>query len=105
MDFVFSPEQLALRESVRAFLAAEAPISYVRQMAEHDDAGITPEVWAKIVDLGWTGLLVPESAGGPGLRPVRAGGVQGGRGRAALSRPLFSSPLPPTPPPPPPRPP
>ena len=29
-------------------------------MAEHDDAGITPEVWRQIVDLGWTGLLVPE---------------------------------------------
>src|SRR6478752_470095 len=91
MDFVFSPEQLALRESVRAFLAAEAPISYVRQMAEHDDAGITPEVWAKIVDLGWTGLLVPESAGGLGLGLVDAVVVQEEMGRAVFPGPYFSS--------------
>ena len=91
MDFVFSPEQLALRESVRAFLAAEAPIAYVRRMAEHDDAGITPEVWAKIVELGWTGLLVPESAGGLGLGIVDAVVVQEEMGRALFPGPFFSS--------------
>src|SRR6476469_799546 len=76
MDFVFSPEQLALRDAVRSFLAAEAPNEYVRRMAEHDDAGVTPEVWRKIVDLGWTGLLVSESAGGLGLGLVDAVVVQ-----------------------------
>src|SRR5882672_2694556 len=91
MDFVFSPEQLALRESVRAFLGAVAPIAYVRRMAEHDDAGITPEVWAKIVDLGWTGLLVPESAGGLGLGLVDAVVVQEEMGRALFPGPYFSS--------------
>src|SRR5260370_2814893 len=91
MDFVFSPEQLALRESVRAFLAAEAPMAYVRRMAEHDDAGITPEVWRKIVDLGWTGLLVPESAGGLGLGVVDAGVVQEEMGRAGCPGAYFSA--------------
>ncbi len=43
VDFTFSPEQEQLRASVRAFLIAEAPKAYVRQMAEHDDAGITPD--------------------------------------------------------------
>jgi len=52
MDFTFSPEQIALRDAVRSFLSAEAPNEYVRRMAEHDDAGVTPEVWRKIVDLG-----------------------------------------------------
>jgi alkylation response protein AidB-like acyl-CoA dehydrogenase len=60
MDFTFSPDQEALRDAVRAFLGSEAPMDYVRRMAEHDDAGITPEVWRKIVDLGWTGLLAPD---------------------------------------------
>src|SRR5215468_10689920 len=91
MDFTFSPEQEALRESVRAFLAAEAPSEYVRRMAEHDDAGITPEVWAKIVELGWTGLLVPESAGGLGLGLVDAVVVQEEMGRAVFPGPYFAS--------------
>src|SRR5436190_706730 len=91
MDFVFSPEQEALRESVRAFMAAEAPMAYVRRMAEHDEAGVTPDVWRKIVDLGWTGLLAPESAGGLGLGLVDAVVVQEEMGRALFPGPFFSS--------------
>ena len=60
-------------------------------MAEHDDAGITPEVWRKIVDLGWTGLLVPEAAGGLGLGLVDAVVVQEEMGRAVFPGPYFSS--------------
>jgi alkylation response protein AidB-like acyl-CoA dehydrogenase len=91
MDFTFSPDQEALRDSVRAFLAAEAPMDYVRRMAEHDDAGITSDVWRKVVDLGWTGLLVPESAGGLGLGIVDAVVVQEEMGRALFPGPFFSS--------------
>jgi alkylation response protein AidB-like acyl-CoA dehydrogenase len=91
MDFTFSPEQIALREAVRSFLAAEAPNEYVRRMAEHDDAGITDDVWRKIVDLGWTALLVPESAGGLGLGLVDAVVVQEEMGRAVFPGPFFSS--------------
>src|SRR5580765_3402895 len=91
MDFTFSPEQIALREAVRSFLAAEAPNEYVRRMAEHDDTGVTPEVWRKIVDLGWTGLLVAESLGGLGLGLIDAVVVQEEMGRAVFPGPYFSS--------------
>jgi alkylation response protein AidB-like acyl-CoA dehydrogenase len=91
MDFTFSPEQIALRDSVRSFLAAEAPNEYVRRMAEHDDVGVTDDVWRKIVDLGWTALLVPESAGGLGLGLVDAVVVQEEMGRAVFPGPYFSS--------------
>jgi len=91
MDFTFSPEQIALRDAVRSFMAAEAPNEYVRRMAEHDDVGVTDDVWRKIVDLGWTGLLVPESAGGLGLGLVDAVVVQEEMGRAVFPGPYFSS--------------
>jgi alkylation response protein AidB-like acyl-CoA dehydrogenase len=91
VDFTFSPEQGALRDAVQAFLRAEAPNDYVRRMAEHDDAGITPELWRRIVDLGWTGLLVPERLGGLGLGLVDAVVVQEEMGRAVFPGPYFSS--------------
>ena len=91
MDFTFSADQDALRDAVRAFLAAEAPKEYVRRMAEHDDAGITPEVWRKIVDLGWTGSARPGAAGGLGLGLVDAVVVQEEMGRAVFPGPFFSS--------------
>jgi alkylation response protein AidB-like acyl-CoA dehydrogenase len=91
MDFTFSADQEALRDAVRAFMQAEAPKEYVRRMAEHDDAGITDELWAKIVDLGWTGLLVPETNGGLGLGLIDAVVVQEEMGRAVFPGPFFSS--------------
>src|SRR3954465_5461072 len=91
MDFMFSADQDALRDAVRAFLQTEAPKEYVRRMAEHDDAGIPPEMWRKIVELGWTGLLVPEAQGGLGLGLVDAVVVQEEMGRAVFPGPYFSS--------------
>jgi alkylation response protein AidB-like acyl-CoA dehydrogenase len=91
VEFTFSPEQDALRAAVGDFLRAEAPIDYVRRMAEEDDAGITPEVWNQIVSLGWTGVLVPEQHGGLGLGIVDAVVVQEEMGRALFPGPFFSS--------------
>jgi alkylation response protein AidB-like acyl-CoA dehydrogenase len=72
-------------------MSAEAPKEYVRRMAEHDETGIEPEVWRKLVDLGWTGLLVPEPFGGLGLGIVDAVVVQEEMGRATFPGPFFSS--------------
>jgi alkylation response protein AidB-like acyl-CoA dehydrogenase len=91
MDFTFSPEQEALRDAVRAFMHAKAAKEYVRRMSEHDDAGVTPDVWDHIVSLGWTGLLVPEAQGGLGLGAVDAVVVQEEMGRATFPGPFFSS--------------
>ena len=86
MDFTFSPDQDQLRAAVRSFLDKESPKEYVRQMAEHDDTGITPEVWHAITDLGWTGVLVPEEYGGLGLGIVDAVVVQEEMGRGRVPR-------------------
>src|SRR6476659_1330233 len=50
MDFTFTPEQEALREQAREFLAA------------------TPEPsWSQLAELGWTGVSIDEEEGGAGL--------------------------------------
>lgn len=65
MDFTFDAEQEALRDTTRAFLAAEVPPTRVRALMD-DERGFTDELWKKAVDLGWTGMLVPERHGGTG---------------------------------------
>src|SRR5256885_6982786 len=90
MDFTFSPEQDALREAVRATLAAEAPSAYVRRMID-DDAGVSPELWSKLAPLGWLGLLVPEAHGGLGLGLVDLVVVQEEMGEALFPGPYLSS--------------
>jgi alkylation response protein AidB-like acyl-CoA dehydrogenase len=90
MDFTFSAEQDALRESVTAFLASEAPNSYVRAMAE-DERGFTDELWVKLADLGWPGLLVPEEHGGLGRGLVDLVVVLEEMGKLPFPGPFFSS--------------
>jgi alkylation response protein AidB-like acyl-CoA dehydrogenase len=75
---------------VRSFLRHDAPPSYVRAMAE-DPRGFTDELWGKITDLGWPGLLVPEAHGGLGLGLVDMTVVMEEMGRLPFPGPFFSS--------------
>lgn len=90
MDFTFSPEQDALRDVARSFLAAEAPAPYVRAMLD-DDRGVTDELWARIAELGWTGVLVPEAHGGAGLGLLDAVVLAEETGALPLPGPWLSS--------------
>jgi alkylation response protein AidB-like acyl-CoA dehydrogenase len=90
VDFTFSPEQDALRDVARSFLAAEAPAPYVRAMID-DDRGVTDALWARIAELGWTGVLVPEAHGGSGLGLLDAVVIAEETGALPLPGPWLSS--------------
>jgi alkylation response protein AidB-like acyl-CoA dehydrogenase len=84
VDFTFSPEQDALRASVRSWLEAHAPSAYVRSMLE-DDRGFSDEVWNGLTDLGVVDLL---SSGGELVDMVV---VQEEMGRLPFPGPFFSA--------------
>jgi alkylation response protein AidB-like acyl-CoA dehydrogenase len=90
MDFAFSAEQDDFRQAVRTTLAAETPSAYVRAMIE-DPAGVTPRLWSTMADLGWLGVLVPESAGGLGLGLVDLVVLQEELGALPFPGPFLSS--------------
>ena len=90
MDFTFSEDQDALRDAVRTFLANEAGTTYVRAMAD-DERGFTDELWGRIAEMGWTGLLVPEDHGGLGLGLVDMVVLMEEMGRLSFPGPFFSS--------------
>ncbi len=66
MDLGLSETQELLKNSARDFLENESPEQLVRDM-EEDDAGYSPELWSKMAEQGWQGLLVPEEHGGAGF--------------------------------------
>src|SRR3972149_5328256 len=66
MDFQLSEEQEMLRKSARDFLSIECPKSLVRNI-EASDLGYSQELWKKMAELGWMGLILPEEYGGAGL--------------------------------------
>jgi len=90
MDFGFSEEQELLRKSAADFLARECPMTYVRQMMD-DARGYSDELWNKMAELGWTGLIYPEEYGGAGLSIVDLVVVLEEMGKASLPGPFFSS--------------
>ncbi len=68
MDFGFSDEQQAIKETARQMLSARTPLSAVREAAEsgnRDDA-----LWSEIRELGWPGIAIDEEHGGQGLGMV-----------------------------------
>jgi alkylation response protein AidB-like acyl-CoA dehydrogenase len=90
VDFTYDDEQLALQEVAHTALERECGPDLLRQLAE-DDAGITPGLWSTLVDLGWTGLLVPEDQGGVGAGLLETTIVLEQMGRIPLPGPFFSS--------------
>lgn len=86
MDFTFSAEQDAMRESVRSVLAKETPPAYVRRMID-DEQGFTDELWQQLADLGWLGVLAP----GSGLGMVDLVVLQEEMGKLPLPGPFLSS--------------
>ncbi|MGW4125850.1 acyl-CoA dehydrogenase family protein [Nocardia sp. NPDC004711] len=66
MNLLPSEDQIGIAEVAHQFLAAEIPLSRVREMHALPGA-VGHDLWSKCADLGWLGLAVPEEAGGIGL--------------------------------------
>ncbi|MEG0052704.1 MAG: acyl-CoA dehydrogenase family protein [Comamonas sp.] len=69
MDFTFSEDQIAFRDSVSRFLMTEAAPEMLRDVWE-TETGRSPELWAKIAEQGLMGLSIPEAYGGMGMADV-----------------------------------
>ena len=63
MDLGLTERQEMLKLTARGFLAKECPKAVVREMME-DERGYPPELWRKMADLGWMGLVFPGQYGG-----------------------------------------
>jgi alkylation response protein AidB-like acyl-CoA dehydrogenase len=66
MDLGLDEQQEMLKNFARDFLEKECPEQLVRQM-EEDENGYSPELWQKMAQQGWMGLIIPEEYGGTGM--------------------------------------
>ena len=65
MDLRFTEAQEILKKMARDFLATECPKTKVRELEESEE-GYSPELWKKMAELGWMGLIIPEEYEGMG---------------------------------------
>jgi alkylation response protein AidB-like acyl-CoA dehydrogenase len=89
VDFTLSDDQKALAASVREFLETRFPVERVAEIA--DGSGWDPAWWPEVTALGWTGVSVPEEAGGLGLGFMEEVTVLEEAGRGLFPGPYFST--------------
>lgn len=90
MDFGFTEEQEILRRSARDFLESECSMAFVRRVLD-DEIGFSSEIWRRIAELGWLGLVFPESVGGAGLGFLELTILLEEMGRVVMPGPFFST--------------
>jgi alkylation response protein AidB-like acyl-CoA dehydrogenase len=91
MNLELTEEQIALRDTVRQFLAGKASLAgHVRPMLD-DPKGTTDDVWRGLASLGATGVLVATEHDGAGMTMVEAGVVAQELGAALYAGPWSSS--------------
>jgi alkylation response protein AidB-like acyl-CoA dehydrogenase len=69
MDFELNETQKLFKDSARELFAQECPPAVVREMIESGQS-YSEEIWQKLVEQGWTGLMFDEQDGGMGLGMV-----------------------------------
>ena len=63
MDLGFTKDQELIRKSAREFFEKQCPKDRVRELKE-DEKGYDPKMWRKMVELGYTGIVIPDEYGG-----------------------------------------
>ena len=90
MNFGFNDEQELLRSTARKFFENECPSETVRRLMDTPE-GMSPELWAKLAEQGWLGLVFPEAYDGMGLGFVDLTVLMEEMGRAVIPGPFFST--------------
>ena len=90
----FTEEQALIREQASAWALKESPVSQFRALRDAgDNAGFEQATWGAMIEMGWTGILVPEEYGGSDLGMLTFGLVLEQLGRQLTASPLLPSAL------------
>lgn len=97
-DFGFGEDEAMLRDMARKMLGERLPMERLRTLVAgapepiYDKGERAPwdkQLWAEIVELGWTGLAVGEAEGGSDISLAGIAGIVEEAGRHALPSPLI----------------
>ena len=87
-------EQSLIRDQAKSWATSESPLTKFRKMRdERVDNAYWPDAWQSMIDMGWTGILVPEAHGGSDLGYLTFGVILEELGRQLTASPLLASAL------------
>jgi alkylation response protein AidB-like acyl-CoA dehydrogenase len=90
MNLGFSESQEMLRRTAREFLESNCPATLVREL-ENSEKGYSPELWKKVAEMGWLGILFPSRYGGADGTLIDQLALSEEIGRAILPSPMITS--------------
>jgi len=90
LDLGLTESEEMLRKTALDFIQRDAPKEVIQTLQE-TDTGYTDELWQKIVEMGWLGVIIPEEYGGTGNELTSAGVLFEALGTGPLPGPHFSS--------------
>ena len=90
MDLGLTEAQEILKTTAASFLQQEYPKETLIEL-EMTPTGVTPELFRKVADLGWLGIIIPEQYGGADRSFTDAAVLFEELGRGPVPGPYFSS--------------
>jgi len=91
---VLTEEQAFIKDQASAWVIDKAPVSSFRALRDSKSGrAFLPQTWRAMVDMGWSGILVPEQYGGSDLGYLTFGLILEQLGRQLTASPLFASSL------------
>jgi alkylation response protein AidB-like acyl-CoA dehydrogenase len=92
MELVLNEEQTMLAQTARDFIKENSPVSRIRKLRDDKDPlGYSKEMWGKMAELGWAGILFSEEDGGMGLGMAEVVLVTEALGRGLAAEPYISA--------------
>ncbi len=93
MTFILTEDQQLLRDTAIAFARDELPISRLRDLRDQAANGVDAEARAKLAELGFFGVMIPEAHGGSDFGMVGMGQIMEAQGRTLAATPLLQTAL------------
>ncbi len=92
MTLILTEEQQMLQQAARDFFVEKMPVKALRDLRDRADAtGFDRSAWQAMAELGWAGILIPESEGGVDFGYQGAGQVMEQAGRTLAASPLLAT--------------
>jgi alkylation response protein AidB-like acyl-CoA dehydrogenase len=90
MEFTLNEEQEMLKKSAQDFLKNECDKKVLNEL-EESETGFSKKLWEGMAELGWMGIIVPETYDGVGLSLLDLAVLFEEYGRAALNGPMLGT--------------
>ena len=92
MKLILSEEQQFLKDTAQSFARDKTPVTHFRELRDSENAQCWDEtIWKEMVELGWSGILVPEKFGGSDFGMAGISVIMQELGRTLTPSPILST--------------